>query len=314
MKISSLQRKVLAQITWEARLTPEEVARRLGIRPHNARYAMRQLAESLRLHPYCFLDPFKQGLIPYRALFSIDSSDLVRCRKLVAFLQTRPEVIWLRGLQGHYQFLMALRVSSTEHLDSFLQEFDSQFGDIIVAKTLAEMSRTCCFIPWLAYSGKGARRCFEYRHGASAIPLEPLDQAILAELKEHPLASISSLARTLGIPASTAAYRFDRLNKLRVIVGFAYSYDHVAAGVQSHVILVKLKGLGGGLHGSFFEFSASHRRISRVTRMVGEWDLEIEVELDNNLELNSVIHQLYKHGKGAIREVLSHGFAETYLG
>jgi hypothetical protein len=40
--------------------------------------------------------------------------------------------------------------------------------------------------------------------------------------------------------------------------------------------------------------------------MIGEWDLEMELELDNSHELNEVIQQLYKHGAGCVRQVLAH--------
>jgi hypothetical protein len=48
--------------------------------------------------------------------------------------------------------------------------------------------------------------------------------------------------------------------------------------------------------------------------MIGEWDIEIEVEFENSLELSGIIQQLYKYGEGRIREVLSHMLAEVYRG
>ena len=306
MKLSSLQKQVLAQIAWEARISPEQVAKNLSARPHTIRYAIRQLRERLNLQPYCFIDPFKIGLLPYRALFSIDSGDRVRCQAMIKYLQTAPEVVWFFELYGHYQFLLALRVRSTQHLEVFLRNFDSRFGDMIVSKALAEMVRTTCYIPRLAYSGKGPRPCVEYRHDSMLASVDDTDLRILGKLKEHPLAPIGALARSAGLPASTTNYRFEKLVKAGVILGFMYGYDSQVADTSAYLILVKLQGIGGGLHERFFEFAQYHPLINRVTRMIGEWDLEFEVQLDSSHDISLMIHELYRHGAGCIKAVLPH--------
>lgn len=306
MKLSPLQKQVLAQIAWEARISPEQVAKHLGVRTHTVRYAIRSLRESLDLQPYCFTDPFKLGQLPYRALFSIDSGDLARCQAMIKYLQSRAEVNWFYELYGHFQFLLAIRVTNTQHLDSFLRDFDSKFGNMVVSRSLAEMARTSCYIPWLAYSGRGARKHVEYRHDTSAVPLDEVDLRILERLRVQPLSPIESLARSVKLPSSTTGYRFEKLLKTGVVLGFMYGYDSRLTNTSAYLILLKLHGLGGGLHERFFEFALHQPRISRVTRMVGEWDLEVEVQLDSPHDVPHIIHQLYRHGDGCVKEVLAH--------
>jgi len=306
VKLSPFQAKVLAQIVGDARISPQQVAKNLGKRSHSVRYAIQHLRSCLDLKPYCFTDPFKIGLFPYRALFSIDSGDQARCKAMTDYLRKRPEVSWFRELYGHFQFLLAIRVRSTQHLDSFLRDFDSLFGDMIVSRTLAQMSRTSCFTPWLAYTGRGTRSCVEYRHDSSQTSLDELDLRILGVLFDEPLASMDAISRALSTPSSTITYRVEKLVKAGVILGFMYGYDARLANAAEYLILVKLYGLGGGLHERFFEFARSHPRINRITRMIGDWDLELEVHLDNAHDINHVIHQLYQHGAGCVKEVLAH--------
>ena len=306
MKLSPFQKQVLAQIAWEARISPDQVAKKIRSKTHSVRYAIQQLRDLLDLQPYCFTDPFKIGLLPYRALFSINSGDKERCRALIKYLKGCSEVSWFYELYGHFQFLLALRVKSTQHLDTFLKDFDSRFGDMIVSRTLAEMTRTTCYIPWVAYSGSGPRKSVEYRYDSSKVAVDEIDVRILNVLREQPLASVQALARAAKLPSSTASYRFDKLCETGVILGFMYGYESRLANTSSYLILVKLNGLGGGLNERFFEFAEYHPRVNRVTRMIGEWDLEVEVQLDNDHDLADVIHQLYRHGKGCVKEVLAH--------
>jgi DNA-binding Lrp family transcriptional regulator len=168
------------------------------------------------------------------------------------------------------------------------------------------MLRTTYFMPWQAHSGTGPRKHFEYRHDSEKVFVDSVDLKILDHLKRDPVASLREISRSVGIPTSTVSFRFQKLVSNGVILGFGCDYDPMAAGSEHYLILIKLHGLGGGLYERFFEFAAYHPRIARVTRMIGEWDLEMELELENTRELNDVIHQVYKHGAGCVRQVLAH--------
>ena len=109
---------------------------------HTVRHTIQQLRDSLKLQAYCFTNPFKLGLVPYRALFSVNSANQARYQKMINYLGGCPEVSWFYEVQGYYEFLMAIRVRGSQQLDEFMYEFDKQFGEIIVSRTLAEMVRT----------------------------------------------------------------------------------------------------------------------------------------------------------------------------
>lgn len=314
LKLSSAQRQVLAEITWNSRASVEELARHLSIRPHTVRYAIEQLTEMLHLHPFCFSDPFKQGLIPHRILFSVDSSDLARRKKMIEFLVASPEVIWLYEIFGRYQFLIALRTSGMQHLNLFLKAFDEKFGDIVVSKALGVLLRNAAFVPWEAHSGKEPRTAFAYRNENVEVLIDDVDRQLLGLFAKKPLASLGELSRAAGIPSSTVTYRVDKMVKSGVILGFSYSYDTRLAGNDSYLLLLKLHGLGGGADERFFDFCRDHPKVTRVARIQAEWDLEIDVDVESVHQLNEVIHQIYKYGRGSVQEVIIHSWGQAHKG
>lgn len=312
LKLSPLQKKILAEITWDSRASVEELARRVSARAHTVRYAIQQLTEALHLQPFCFSDPFKQGLVPHRILFSLDSSDLTRRQKIIEFLIAAPEVTWVQEIFGRYHFLIALRTRGMQDLKMFLKSFDDQFGDMVGLKSLGGILRNASYVPWQAHSGTGQRLTFGYKNDDAENLVDDVDQKLLSLLQKKPLAALEELGRAAGIPPSTVTYRVDKMIKKGVILGFSYSYDNRLAGTDSYLLLLKLGGLSGGGDERFFNFCRNHPQVSRVARIQAEWDLEIDVDVDSVCQLNEVIHQIYKFGKGSVREVMIHSWGQEY--
>lgn len=313
-KLSAVQKRVLAEITWDARASVEDVARRLSVRPHTVRYAIDQLHSALRLNPFCLTDPFRRGQTPYRFFFSINSADQVRRKKMIEYLKSLPEVHWLYELYGQYQFLLSLRTTSMSHLSVVLKDFDAKFGDLVTTRSVSMMPRVTAFVPWLAHSGSGPRMTFEYSDDAAPVELDATDQKIIALVSAKPLASLRELARVCGIPASTLDYRLDKLVKSRVIVGFFYGYESRLTSGASFLVLVKFHGLGGGMYERFVQFGRNDPRVSRLSRFIGEWDMEMEVVLDDLHDIKDMVHSLHKVGGGVVREIVTHSFGEELKG
>jgi DNA-binding Lrp family transcriptional regulator len=310
IKLSPLQKKVLGVISMDCRIEVEEVARQVSARPHQVRYVIDRLQDLLSLSPYCLTNPFRRGLVPYSALFSIDNSELSHRTEMIEYLGSRPEVFWLHELYGYYQFIMTIWVPDSQHLHAFLHDFDSRFGSLIVSRSLREVSRNVLFTPAVAQMPSKQRISRGYLAERSVNTLDSIDRDILEALHRSPLASSREIARSLGQPASTIGFRTNRLIKEGVIISCIYDYDARLAGTESYLALVKLNGLGGGLSDGFFEFARQHPRINRIARLLGDWDLEIDLELDEPHELNHIIHQIFKHGNGSVKDVLCHSWGK----
>jgi DNA-binding Lrp family transcriptional regulator len=227
---------------------------------------------------------------------------------MLEYLSSCSEIFWLHELYGYYQFIMSIWVTDSQHLDLFLREFDARFGSLVVSKTLAEVSRNIIFTPSVTQTAPKHRLCQGYKAERSAIPLDLMDRQILDLLRRAPLSSFREIARALGQPASTVGFRVNRMIQEGVIITFLYDHDSRLAGTESYLALVKLRGLGGGLSDSFYEFARHHPRINRIARLLGDWDLEIDIDLDEPHQLNQIIHQIFKHGNGAVKDVLCHSW------
>jgi|GEM_PF-3212825 len=303
--LTPLQRRVLAELCFNSRAPISDVARKLRVKPHLVRYALEYLTPRLKLRPFVFTDPFRQGLTPYRVYFSLSAGQQSRIQEMIAHLSSLPHIAWFSSLYGYYQFIISCRAADIHDLNSYLSEVDAQFGDLIQKKTISVVTRFAHFTPWLAHSGSGPRRSFEYAAANFEPIMDEIDQRVLLATRNTPLASVSDLARATGLPTSTVTYRLNKLIEHEIIIAFSYTYDLNTIGSESYLILIALQGLGGDGYERIFEFARNHPKATWAAKTLGEWNVEIEVVLEDPYELHEIVQQIYKAGKGAVREAVT---------
>jgi DNA-binding Lrp family transcriptional regulator len=310
MKLTPIQRKILAEFSLNSRNSVSSVARKIGAKEHVVRNAFDFLSNRLNMKPYCFSNPFRQGLIPYRVYFCLKSGNSPRIAEMLRYLSNRPETIWIFSLYGYYHFGFSLRTSSLLKLDILLEEFDTQFGDLIEKRTIGVIAQFAYFVPWLAFNGRGLRTSFEYRLEEVSSILDETDRKIVNAFRKAPDVPVSKLAKTVGILPTTMQYRIQKLIETGVLIAFSYTYNYSVVGIQSFLLLVSLHGFSGSAHERIIEFVRQHPRGMWAAKIIGEWNVEIEVALEDPRELHTIIQQIYDVGQGAVREVITHVWGE----
>lgn len=89
------------------------------------------------------------------------------------------------------------------------------------------------------FNGKGWRLLSEKQTRSARVstPLDAIDLRILAAYAEQPETTVSALARRLGMPESTCAYRLRLLRERRVILGTAVRLDTAALGFPTEAVI-----------------------------------------------------------------------------
>ena len=312
IRLSSDQQRVLAEMTWQARTPVEVIARRLKLRSHTVRHAMRSLQETLHLTPMCWTHPYLRGQAPYRVFFSLDRANTKTINGILDRLTARPEVVWLASLIGQYHYVMGIRGNGLPGVVRVFGALDQEFGELVVDRSISPILQMSHFVPWLAHGGSGKRRYWKYHVCDALSGLDESDEKILKLLQRTPLATTRDISQNCGIPASTVAYRLERLLTNGIIIGFGFGYDDRLLGKESVILSITTHGFAGATFDAFFEYAQQHPRVSWVAQPVGTSDVELGVILEDAHELNEIIREVSTFGKGAIKNVHCHALVKTF--
>jgi DNA-binding Lrp family transcriptional regulator len=313
-KLTDTQHIVLAQVDLDARASVENVATACGLRQSTVRNTLARLKEILDLRPCCWTDPYKMAETPYRIFFSVHAGSRQRLRALLKYLVEIQQIHWVGTLIGYYQIGLHLRASSFNQLRSILDMIDRQFGEMIVQKEYSIISELT-FLPFSPLRERGFKKPkISFRASTDQVSLDKLDRTLIYQLQVNPLAPISQLGRTLGVASNTLSYRFNNLVRSGVILGFFYSHDERAYGLESYLILVSVVGLGGRLTEALGNLAAKDSRFLMFTSYTGRWDYEFEVVVADVRELQAIVDDIHSAAAGSVRDVLIHAWGDDLKG
>jgi DNA-binding Lrp family transcriptional regulator len=120
--------------------------------------------------------------------------------------------------------------------------------------------------------------------------IDPVDEALLAQLRNNARATTSELARQLGLSRSTVQSRLNKLLERRVITGFTVqlgeSYAH--SMIRAHVLIELDQKLTG----------QAHARLKKMPKVValhaisGAYDMIAIVEAHSTDELSRLLDEI----------------------
>jgi len=311
-KISPQDKRILAEVTWNARAPIEDIARKLRLRAHTVRRAVQNLDEAMGFQPVCWTHPFRLGEIPFRVFFRLRGGTPQRVREFVNFMKALPQVSWFVSLIGRYQYGVTVRADGHLSLLKLFDEIDQKFGDMIADKSVSTVVYLACYTPALAHTGAGPRKKLEYSAVPDRLELSALDRQIVEFLRDKPLASLQEVGRGLGSNSTTVAYRFNRLVNAQAILGFGYAYD--TSNVQDTEFLVSMvtKGFGSLCFDAIQKFCAEHGSVWWLGRFIGHWDVELSLSVNKAQDLDLFVQQLTAICRDQIEEIHIHTFSKLY--
>lgn len=118
-------------------------------------------------------------------------------------------------------------------------------------------------------------------------PLDQIDRSLLAALRAHPRASLTTLAKRAGVARGTVYSRLERLEQTGVITGYGPEVDPVAAGYS--VLAFCTLEIQQGSHDETTTKLARLPQVLEIHTITGDGDLLLRVVATSNDHLHDVI-------------------------
>jgi DNA-binding Lrp family transcriptional regulator len=117
--------------------------------------------------------------------------------------------------------------------------------------------------------------------------MDPLDQALLARLRENARAPVAELARALGLSRTTVQSRIGRLERSGVVAGYTVKMsDAHARGELRAYVMITVRPKQAGVVAAAARRQPAVRRLESVS---GAFDLLALVASPSMAELDAVI-------------------------
>lgn len=135
------------------------------------------------------------------------------------------------------------------------------------------------------------------------IELDSNDRRILQYLQRDCRASVSDIARDIGMPRDSVHYRIQRLIKHKVILHFHAAVDPVKLGHPVYSFVhITLHNLDEAKEKQFYAYLQEHRNINYVARTTGNYDCIISVIAKDLRHFDNIIRDIRREFSEIIKD------------
>ena len=142
------------------------------------------------------------------------------------------------------------------------------------------------------------------------IILDETDKKILKTISNNARMQIVGIVKNTKLTKDVVIYR---LKKLKELISSYRCYPNLGLiGVNLYKLILRTRNLSFEKEIAIKGYCKEHKKITQFLKLVGSWDVEIEIEVEDENELYKIIDEIRKEFNDVIRDYDILRVTETY--
>ncbi|MEK6923729.1 MAG: AsnC family transcriptional regulator [Candidatus Micrarchaeota archaeon] len=219
-------------------------------------------------------------------------------RRLLAFLERAPQVVWLVECFGRYDAIINGVFSDLSEFDRFTMRFMDEFGKCVERYDVSFLTDVRK-LPRAYLSPKAV-----HNHpvvAPAAIP-DVRDAAILAELCRDARLDSHAIGLRVGLTAAAVRHRIRALVARKVIANFTLNLNHSVFERSLVKLVVRLRHSSTARKNSFISYCAGLEGILYITCGKGVSDIDLDFEVLSLEGFNRLLRGMRRSNRDLMRE------------
>ena len=297
IKLSIKDRKILYELSKDARLSASKIARKAGVSKDVAVYTISKLLKGNVVRQlFTLINTEALGFTRHELYIKLKSEE--REKELISYLKDHQMFMWARSSLGDWDLLTEFYARDNLEYEKTLREISTKFGSSIKKMNSAVVLREHCF-PLKSIGYKEEEHSIE-EPSSEKPKLDKEDFKILKQLSSNARISIVEIAKTTKLSPDAVIYRIKNLIKNKMILGYRVAVDEALLGFSKYKILLKLGNINEQTYSKLLTFLKMQKSMQYIKRCVGEWDFSITILAKDTKELRKTILDIKSNLKQAL--------------
>ena len=142
--------------------------------------------------------------------------------------------------------------------------------------------------------------------------LDSIDLNILSLIAENARISAVEISNKLELTAKTVIERIKKLLKRKIIRRFRAAINIRETGNMAFILTIKSHNVVPEIEDKLISYLKMHPNVVNVTKTLGEWDLEIQIEVKSWYRYRKIVMEIRQRFKSLIKEIESIPIYKNY--
>jgi Lrp/AsnC family transcriptional regulator, leucine-responsive regulatory protein len=137
----------------------------------------------------------------------------------------------------------------------------------------------------------------------ATVKLSELDRKIISLLLRDGRMEFATIARTLGVSTGLVHKHYYRMVEKGVITKITFTPHYAALGLKHYRILVNILQYNEERVDDLYHYCARHPHIVNYIKLMGNWELILEIEIENDATLRELLRDIKYQFKDIITDI-----------
>ena len=268
------------ELSNNARISTKDLGKKLKISQQAASYLVNNLQEKKTILNYsALIDPSKFGYLLVQVY--VNFFDFSKIKEILTFLKEEDHVVQIEELSQGYDLSIIFSVPNLSYYNKLIRDFLQKFkGGVNVAETYPIVVKHMYLRKYLAPKKQDHEIVIAGDRDVENLGLAEI--AVLESLWENATQKIIEIHKKTKLNPKTIAKTKRFLETSKIIRGYLTNFDLRVLGINKRHILLRSSDLSLSDDKKLLQFSLTHNNIVSLTRFIGDYDLMIEVEEEEN--------------------------------
>ncbi|MCK5025128.1 MAG: Lrp/AsnC family transcriptional regulator, partial [Nanoarchaeota archaeon] len=286
-------RKLLYELDCNSRQTVQQLARKIGLSKDAVKYRINRLLKDRIIKSFnAVIDTGKLGFTSFRFFLKFYQLSPEKEKEILDFLQKNKNLVWFVQSEGNWDINTWFLYKSIEEMNSFWKELLTRYNNFIEKREFGIYSNVTYFSR--AYLLKTEKNIFSMP--IISLPkeekIDKSDHKIIELLSKNARISIIDIAKETGLTSKTIINKIKRLEKDKIIVGYRVEFNLEKLGMKYYKIHIMTFNTTPEKIRQFKQFIQQNPNIIYHDEVLGGYDIEIEVQIENENKLRELIEEI----------------------
>jgi DNA-binding Lrp family transcriptional regulator len=296
-KINQKEKKIIYELSKDARQSASKIAKKVGISKDSAIYTVNSLIKSSKIERLITLiNTEALGFNRYEVFLQIRDSE----KEIIKFLTEHPMFLWVRSALGEWEILGEFYAKDVNEYNSILREITNKFS-----KQIKKMESVVVLDEYsfpLKCIGRKEETLLNSKKQIKKVKIDDKDLLILKKLANDARVNVIDIAKEIKISSDSVIYRIKNLTKNNIILGYGISINETFLGLEKYKLIIKLNDIDDKTWKQLLTFLESHKATQYIKRTVGQWDLSITLLAKSQDDLRKIIIDIKNNLRDALNE------------
>src|SRR3989344_8466078 len=290
IKIELKDRRILNALDRDSNASLPEIAKEALISKQVAEYRINKLVSQKTIYSFFTLvDLGRLGYSLFRVHIKLKNVSEEEYSKFVKSLFGEYPTFWVAFVSGSFDFIADIWAHHANEFDEVFNHILDRHKKIIYSYEIFSLLELVLYDYGYFLDKNTNRHKVSIFKKEEIVKIDNMDKKILSVIKSNSRFSYEEIGRRVNLTRNSVKYRIKNLEKQGIIAGYKMMVDFKHFNRLSYKIFIKYDHSKIDQEKKLLEFIQNKSGILAHTKLLGKWNLDIEIQPEDAKELQKFI-------------------------